>query len=231
MLTIILIVLGRDDIVKPICGKVENLLRHIIHCTHYTDETALISRAQTEYHARTSRTRGKENIPSASFHNISATASFSSSSSESLPIPSPASKRRRLDSEIIEGPSAGIFRGETEARKPWTYLQHEAFEQDLCRLFVACNIAWAAVEHPYFRDFFSRWLPHAILPGRKTLSTAILDKLVNEAEEEMRREVVAHYATGQCDGWKNTARQSLVASMINVNYTVSVLSDNNIDIF
>lgn len=36
----------------------------------------------------------------------------------------------------------------------------------------------------------------------------------------MRQEVHGRYVTGQCDGWKNISKDSLVASMINVEYTV-----------
>ena len=88
-------------------------------------------------------------------------------------------------------------------------------------LFIACNIAWSAVEHPFFRVFFARWLPYAILPGRKSMSQGILDRLAGSVEKEMKVRVDSRYATGQCDGWKNITKRSLVASIINVEYTVS----------
>ena len=97
----------------------------------------------------------------------------------------------------------------------------DRFAVDLCRLFIACNIAWSAAEHPYFRAFFAQWLPQAILPGRKSLSNGLLDRLAEEVEGGMKIDVTKRYATGQSDGWKNITKQSLVASVMNVEYTVS----------
>ena len=36
----------------------------------------------------------------------------------------------------------------------------------------------------------------------------------------MKSKVSGKFATGQCDGWKNIAKTSLIASMINVEYVV-----------
>ncbi|KAI0634627.1 hypothetical protein C8Q77DRAFT_1026903, partial [Trametes polyzona] len=110
----------------------------------------------------------------------------------------------------------------------WLDSTQEAFTADLCRLFVACNISWTAVNHPYFRTFFARWVPHAILPSRKTLSGHILDQEALRVAEGMRWEVDGRFATGQCDGWKNITRDSLVASMLNVEYVPWLLNPFNV---
>jgi hypothetical protein len=93
----------------------------------------------------------------------------------------------------------------------------------LCRLLVVCNVAWWAVEHPYFRHFFKIWLPNASIPGRKQISGRILEEETGTALGEMCREVHGRYGTGQSDGWKNVTRSSILGSVVNVEGTVSPL--------
>ncbi|KAI0363380.1 hypothetical protein BV20DRAFT_958420, partial [Pilatotrama ljubarskyi] len=110
----------------------------------------------------------------------------------------------------------------------WTRQTQDEFEADLCRLFVACNIAWAAVDHPFFRVFFSRWLSQAIIPNRKALSGRILDKEAERVAASMKDASRGRFATGQCDGWKNITRESLAASTVNIEYTPWLLNVFNI---
>lgn len=53
------------------------------------------------------------------------------------------------------------------------------------------------------------------------LSGAVLDDLTKNIENEMKSKVMGKFATSQRDGWKNIAKTSLIASMINVEYVVS----------
>lgn len=132
-------------------------------------------------------------------------------------------KRRRTE--------AGLdvpFYGETQQPQPWPEHIQQQFQADLCRLIIACNIAWWAVDHPFFRYFFGRWMPEALLPGRKVLSGRILETEAQRILAEMKTAVGHRYATGQSDGWKNVSRTSLQASVINVEYTVSVLHGCNL---
>ncbi|KAI0323733.1 hypothetical protein GY45DRAFT_1231868, partial [Cubamyces sp. BRFM 1775] len=100
----------------------------------------------------------------------------------------------------------------------WAKSMQDEFEADLCRFFIACNLGWAAVEEPYFRVFFNRWVPGASLPSRRTLAGRILDEEAERVTKHMKDMVHGRYATGQCDGWKNINRESLVASTVNVEY-------------
>ena len=63
-------------------------------------------------------------------------------------------------------------------------------------------------------------MPEAFLPSRHLLSGRILSQEAAKAVEEMKVCVKGRYATGQSDAWKNIAKTSLVASMINVEYKV-----------
>ncbi|KIK76711.1 hypothetical protein PAXRUDRAFT_76299, partial [Paxillus rubicundulus Ve08.2h10] len=57
------------------------------------------------------------------------------------------------------------------------------------------------------------------MPGRKQLSGRILDEEADKVVEEMKQVLKGKFATGQSDGWKNITKTSLVASLINVEYT------------
>ncbi|EJD35809.1 hypothetical protein AURDEDRAFT_33360, partial [Auricularia subglabra TFB-10046 SS5] len=110
----------------------------------------------------------------------------------------------------------------------WTPERSQLFAAMLCRLLIMCNIAWHAVEQPYWRYFFEMWLPGVPMPGRKELSGRILDQQATECNERMKAEVGGKLATGQCDGWKDICKASIVAFMMNVEYTPWLI--NTIDI-
>lgn len=108
------------------------------------------------------------------------------------------------------------------AIQKWPDAIQQQFAGDLCRLLIACNIAWMAVDHPYLRAFMAKWIPEAILPTRKALAGRVLDQESDKVVRDMRMHVKGRYATGQSDGWKNITKTSLVASMINVEFMVSL---------
>lgn len=245
----------RTEQVKPICGKIDHLLRHIMHCPHLASDTELVVRARKEYERRNPKKSNKENTPASSFIYTPQMATLSQATLVSSIPPGPSTPGQQTPMRpAISDPSLAAqfldvnmtptvdpfghpakrlryappdafeaFYGETVPVAQWSDDLQEQFSADLCRMFIACNIAWSAVENPHFRAFFARWMSQAILPGRKTLSGRILDALADEAENEMTDRVRGRYATGQCDGWKNITKDSLIASMINVEYTVCLL--------
>ncbi|KAG9076719.1 hypothetical protein FRC06_009350, partial [Ceratobasidium sp. 370] len=62
-------------------------------------------------------------------------------------------------------------------------------------------------------------MPGVKLPDRRKLSGPILEQELANAEASMRELVRGHIATGMSDGWKNIKRNSLLASMLSVDYT------------
>lgn len=107
----------------------------------------------------------------------------------------------------------------------WSVAREEEWRKDLCLLFVACNIAWWTVEHPFARAFFHKWVPGSTLPGRNQLSGTVLDGEAQRVVNKMMEKVEGRFGTGQCDGWKNISKTSLVASMVNVEYKVRDVTD------
>ncbi|THU83200.1 hypothetical protein K435DRAFT_689974 [Dendrothele bispora CBS 962.96] len=81
---------------------------------------------------------------------------------------------------------------------------------------VSSLVAWRAVENPFWQYFFSKWVPGSVLLSRGVLSGQILDEEVEKTEAKTRLNTANHYGTGQCNGWKNVAKNILITAMINV---------------
>ncbi|KAF5374107.1 hypothetical protein D9615_008815 [Tricholomella constricta] len=137
--------------------------------------------------------------------------------------PSPLS-RTYSNTSISSSVDPLTFYGEILPHSRFSRSTQDAFNADLCRLLVVCNIAWWAVENPYWRGFFNKWLPNALLPGRKELSDRVLNEEADKVIREMLPQVKNGYGTGQCDGWKNIAKTSLIASTMNVEYKPYLLN-------
>jgi len=141
------------------------------------------------------------------------------------PLPSPLANVHLLPAP---GPLDGPFYGETIPVVPWPSSRQVEFAADLCRLMLVSNVAWWAVDQPYWRAFFAKWIPQCLMPGSRQLSGRILDEEAGHVVEGVKMKVHSRYATGQCDGWKNINKTSIVASMINVEYTVCEFSSLNL---
>ncbi|KIK50012.1 hypothetical protein GYMLUDRAFT_134156, partial [Collybiopsis luxurians FD-317 M1] len=60
------------------------------------------------------------------------------------------------------------------------------------------------------------------------LSGCILNEEVAKADGAMRQEVQGRHGTGQCDRWKNNAKDSLITNTLNVELTPYLLNVTNI---
>jgi hypothetical protein len=65
-------------------------------------------------------------------------------------------------------------------------------------------------------SFVQKWIPGAIVPDRRTLSGPILDREAAKVEDRLKQKLQGRLATFTTDGWKNKAKQSIVASMVSV---------------
>ncbi|KIK75535.1 hypothetical protein PAXRUDRAFT_172563 [Paxillus rubicundulus Ve08.2h10] len=62
------------------------------------------------------------------------------------------------------------------------------------------------------------------MPGSKQLSCRILDEEAEKVIEGMKLKVKNRFVMGQCDGWKNIVKSSIVASTINVEHVPYLLN-------
>lgn len=129
--------------------------------------------------------------------------------------------QRQKTTNLEDSPIGSSFYGETLPKPSMSREQQSEFAADVCRLLVICNIAWWAVDQPYWRAFFEKWQPAAYMPGRKELSGRILNDEAEKVKGKMKGKVKGHYGSGQNDGWKNIVKTSLIASMVMICYVVS----------
>lgn len=93
------------------------------------------------------------------------------------------------------------------------------FSMDFLKLLVANGSAWL---------FASKWMtPGAVIPDCKQLSGRILDQEVECVEERMKLKIQGKVGTGQCDGWKNNAKKSVVSTMVTVENEVRLTSHSS----
>lgn len=85
---------------------------------------------------------------------------------------------------------------------------------------MANNFSWNSANNPEFIKFKTKWIPGAVVPNRCTLSGSILDCQSQRVETQMRDKLNGKLAMGQCDGWKNNAKASVVAMMVTVDNEV-----------
>jgi hypothetical protein len=91
----------------------------------------------------------------------------------------------------------------------------------MCKLLIAIRAPWNAANNPQTHLFFQKWIPGAVVPDRRTLSGPILDREAAKVEDRLKSKLQGRLATFTTDGWKNKAKQSIVATMVSVGSEVS----------
>jgi hypothetical protein len=105
--------------------------------------------------------------------------------------------------------------------RPWNQLLQQEFGEDFCKLLIATRSAWNTAHNPQMKLFVDKWIPGAIVPDRRTLSGPIFDREAGKVEERLKLKLKGRNATFQTDGWKNKAKQAIVATMVSVDFEVS----------
>lgn len=107
----------------------------------------------------------------------------------------------------------------SEAR--FTLDKQREFAADLLHVFIACGFPFSAASNAVFKNFFSKYVPGAQVPGRQVLAGRILNEQVAKAEDFVMQQTTGKLAMGQCDGWKNVSRTPVIAVMMSVEGHVS----------
>lgn len=205
---------------KCLAGKPkQHMLPHLRNCKFVRPE--IQERAKKALLDEKIKTKNQENVPQppASYPNtpagpsrtpLSSTSSWSfSSNASATPTPERPTKRQK-----ISPPSE------------WTAAAQHEFNEDFGRLLIATGSSWNFANNPQTRWFFGKYMPWAKVPDRQTLAGPVLNRLAEEVEDKMKVQLKGKLATGQCDGWKNCAKQSIVASMVTVDGEVGSNSNH-----
>lgn len=151
---------------------------------------------------------------------LSTAASSSRAGSEYSPSPVVTPLSASPSSNVLVAHSA--LAANHKSPPAWSKEQQEEFDRDLCNVLVSRNWAWSSVHDPVFRDFLKKYIPGCHIPSPEHLSGAVLNKHAAEVEEMMKQTLRGKFATGQCDGWKDVTRASLVASLVTVEGKVCI---------
>ncbi|KAF8163038.1 ribonuclease H-like domain-containing protein [Crassisporium funariophilum] len=181
--------------VEPICGKRQRLEAHVEKCKVLTPQeraSALLC-------------IGKENVPPPP---------------PSIPGPShfPLSHCPPLTPTTTSTPLTGgrpLKRARTSLDELPVQLTQAEFDVDACKLFVACGIAWNTANNPEMQKFTNKWCHSNVkMSDRRVLSGRVLDGEVKKIEKTVKDAVAGLLVTGQCDGWKNVAKDHVVSTVM-----------------
>ena len=126
-------------------------------------------------------------------------------------------KRNRVSS-FTAGPDSSV----NLVERVWNPSLQQDFGEDFCRLLIATRSSWNTANNPQMRLFVEKWIPGAIVPDRRTLSGPILDREAGKVEEKLKLKLKGRKSTFQTDGWKNKAKQAIVATMVSVDFEVNI---------
>ncbi|EUC60305.1 hAT family dimerization protein [Rhizoctonia solani AG-3 Rhs1AP] len=194
--------------VDPLSGKPDNLIDHLLKCSHVSSNI----KAEMKKH-RHVRDEAKK-------AGAIAKEALQAQISMVMPGATQAVDSGRGSTDISAAPGILLEKFPLPTQKE--------FEKDICDLFVACNFAWNALDNPIFRQFIGRWIPGAKSPSRGTISHRTLPERVAEVEDQAKKATRGGLAMGQSDGWKNIARNPVVAMMMTVRRQTHVLSVNHV---
>jgi hypothetical protein len=107
------------------------------------------------------------------------------------------------------------------AGRVWNAPLQQEFGEDFCKLLIATRSSWNTAHNPQVQLFVDKWIPGAIVPDRRTLSGPILDREAGKVENKLKLKLKGQKATFQTDGWKNKAKQVIVATMVSIDFEVS----------
>ena len=127
-------------------------------------------------------------------------------------------KRNRVPS-YTAGPDFSL----NLVERVWNASLQQEFGEDFCRLLIATRSSWNTANNPQTRLFIEKWIPGAIVPDRCTLSGPILDREAGKVEEKLKLKLKGRKSTFHTDRWKNKAKHAIVATMVSVDFEVSVV--------
>ena len=103
--------------------------------------------------------------------------------------------------------------------------RHEQKELEWLFLWATVSVGWSfsLIENPEVFEFIACLNPAFKLPGCNKLSGPLLTTEYESMQNKLTDIMRGSYAMAQCDGWKDTAQNHLVALMVTTNQTVCYL--------
>jgi hypothetical protein len=202
------------QLVTPICGKLKQMKTHAEHCLLLKPDklgTNLLEETLQSHQLCVAQQANIENTPPSS-----------GSPNQQLPctcMPSGPPLKRAWTTLLSFG--------ETQSLDAETQLK---FNSDFFKLLIATGSPFLFANNPETCIFANKWmLPGAVIPDRKKLAGHILDNKVKLTEDQMKLKIQGRVGMGQCDGWKNKAKKSVVSMMVTVENEVRITLQSGCD--
>ncbi len=110
------------------------------------------------------------------------------------------------------------------AKARWSLQQQADLNHDLLHLFLANQWPYNGINNPETIYFINKWVnADAEVPDHCQLSGSILWKAVGDSKNRMETMVKGKLETGQCDGWKDVAKNSIIAMLMTVENEVGTI--------
>ena len=90
-------------------------------------------------------------------------------------------------------------------------------DQQFLRAFISAGWSYNSVTDPEVKKLFAMMNSHYKVPNRNKLSGPLLDREFECTQKRITERQRGHYATGQCDGWKDLSKNSLLAFLVTAN--------------
>lgn len=184
-------------------GKPEKMIKHLRKCTNISEEDRAWAHQQS---TASERRLSKENAPAPTVPTIISTIS-------TVPGDIHSAKRVRRSEDVAAMPAPALV------SVPFS---QEDLESDILELYVALGWSFNGADNPIWQRFLERWVQGSQPVSARRLSGPILDRRAAAVEERIKPLVAGKLGTGQCDGWKNIAKASVVSSLVTVEGEVSV---------
>jgi hypothetical protein len=97
-------------------------------------------------------------------------------------------------------------------------------DQQFLRAFISAGWSYNSVTDPEVKKLFTMMNSHYKVPNRNKLSGPLLDREFERTQKRITERQRGHYATGQCDGWKDLSKNSLLAFLVTANGEVIACS-------
>ncbi|KAJ7758153.1 ribonuclease H-like domain-containing protein [Mycena maculata] len=221
-----------EEDVPPVSGKLERWLSHLSRCDSVPPELQALTKAASK--------KENANGPGIRLSRVQDAARAATI----LPSPHPRLTLNGPGPSRHHAPPSSILNARMTLDVPhaicepqasslrygvmWEPPKQEEFAQDLCKLFVACNISWNSAANPQLNLFFSKYVPEAKIPDRRVLSGRVLDSLALQAETGMKSIVTGRLSTGQCDGWKSSAKAAIITTSVTVDIQLYMIAAHDV---
>ena len=214
----------------------KGMLPHLISCTHITDEAVKKAAKDELVTYKQSKSTKENNPPSQSISTAPSTPFNSCTPSFSCPLaslPGTSFSSNHVPVSVSSNPTVGPWplkqaKTSTSKTRTWSAKLRKEYADNFTKMILATNSSFNFANNPEVRQFTDKWIDGSPHLNRHHVSGTVLDRLSNQVVENTHEKIEGRLVTGQCDGWKNKAKTSVVALMITAGSEPHIVHIHNV---